>query len=221
MSRQAVGPRDEPASRRTGRCKVTNRLRLAGLKELLLAPQRSRDPAVASTIRARALFRPPEAAKRHLGLVEFLKQTVIFEALDPRELGRLARIVHEREYGDGEYICEQGKPGAALFVLRRGTVEVVSRGSDGGEVPLAALEPPASFEEWAAVETEGTHWYSVRARGPVSLLALGKSDVDAMMLNFPVLANKVLMKLAGIMALRLHVLVEDVLGSEPRPESDR
>ena len=42
-----------------------------------------------------------------------------------------------------------------------------------------------------------------------------------MMLNFPVLANKVLMKLAGIMAQRLHVLVEDVLGSEPRPEPDR
>ena len=200
---------------------MKDRLRRAGLKEFLLAPKPSRDPAVASTIRARALFRPPEAAKRDLGLVEFLHQTVVFETLDPRELRRLARIVHEREYGDGEYICEQGKPGVALFVLRRGTVEVVSRGSDGGEVPLAALEPPTSFEEWAAVESEGTHWYSIRARGPVSLVALGKSDVEAMMLNFPVLANKVLMKLASIMALRLHVLVEDVLGAEPRPDPDR
>jgi CRP-like cAMP-binding protein len=172
-------------------------------------------------MRARALFRLPQAANRDLGLVEFLQQTVLFEALDSKELGRLARIVHEREYRDGESICEHGKPGAALFVLRRGTVEVVSRGRDGAEVPLATLEPPASFEEWAAVEFEGTHWYSIRARGPVALLALGKSDVDAMMLNFPVLANKVLVKLAGIMALRLHILVEDVLGSEPPTEPKR
>ena len=91
----------------------------------------------------------------------------------------------------------------------------------GRRLPNIALEPPASFEAWAAVETEGTHRYSIRARGPVSLVALGKSDVEAMMLNFPVLANKVLMKLAGIMALRLHVLVEEVLGTEPRPEPDR
>lgn len=189
----------------------------------MLAPPAGRDPAVASAIRAGALFRLPETAERRVGLVEFLRQTAIFEALDPRELGRLARIVHERDYRDGEYICEQGKPGAALFVLRRGVVEAVRRGSDGREVPLAVLEPPASFEEWAAVGTEGVRWCSIRARGPVSLLALGKSDLDAMMLNFPALANKVLIKLAGIMAMRLHVLLEaqDALESEQRPESER
>ena len=40
------------------------------------------------------------------------------------------------------------------------------------------------------------------------MLALGKSDLDALSVNFPPLANKVLMKLAGIMAIRFQILLD-------------
>lgn len=168
---------------------------------------------------ARALFHPTHDAlsERPGSLVEFLGQVSLFEDLGHRDLARLARIVHERDYRDGEYICEEGRPGAALFVLRRGVVDIVRRGGSGQEVSLAMLEPPASFEETSAVGTEAMHWFSVRARGPVSLLALGKSDLDALILNFPLLANKVLMRLARIMAMRLQMLV-DALNLEESEE---
>ncbi len=51
------------------------------------------------------------------------------------------------------------------------------------------LEPPASFEEFAAVGGEVVHWGLARARGPVSLVAIGRSDLDALSHNFPSLAN--------------------------------
>ena len=146
--------------------------------------------------------------KRRRSLLEFLGQVSLFEDLRRRDLARLAGIIHEREYGDGEYICEEGRPGAALFVVRRGVVEVVRRGARPEEVPLALLEPPASFEEAAAVGTGVIRWFSVRARGPVSLLALGKADLDALIVNFPALANKILIKLAGLMAVRLQMLID-------------
>ena len=71
--------------------------------------------------------------------------------------------------------------------------------------------------------TGAARWFSIRARGPVSLLALGKSDLDAMMLNFPVLANKVLINLAGLMAMRMQLLLEaqDLLESEPGSEPEQ
>jgi CRP-like cAMP-binding protein len=100
--------------------------------------------------------------------------------------------------------------------VRRGVVEVVKPGAGGQEVPLALLEPPASFEESAAIGTGVIRWFSVRARGLVSVLALGKSDLDALILNFPQLANKVLIKLAGIMAARLQILID----AEIQRESD-
>ena len=181
-----------------------------GLKQLLLPRRLNLGSADVAAIGARALFQAPKSAMpgQHESLAQFLRQVSLFEDLAHRELARVARIVHEREYGDGEYICEEGRPGAALFVVRRGVVEVLKRGAGGQDVPLALLEPPASFEESAALGTGVIRWFSVRARGPVSLLALGKSDLDELILHFPPLANKVLTKLAGIMAARLQMLID-------------
>ena len=126
----------------------------------------------------------------------------LFEGLTQGDLKRLARIVHERTYRDGEYIYEQGKPGTAMYIVRSGVVEIVRRKRNGEEVPLVTLEPPASFEELAAMGADVVRWTSARARGPVSLVAIGRSDLDALSRNFPPLANKILMKLAQIMAMR-------------------
>jgi Cyclic nucleotide-binding domain len=127
-----------------------------GLKELLLPRRPTRGSAdIAAIGTARALFQAPDSAviKQHESLVEFLGHVSLFEGLARRDLARVARIVHEREYSDGDCICEEGRPGAALFVVRRGVVEVVKRGAGGPDVPLALLEPPASFEESAALGT--------------------------------------------------------------------
>jgi CRP-like cAMP-binding protein len=192
-------------------------LTFRGFKELLLPVRSSTGADDLAAVRARALFQLPDRAltERRRSLVEFLAQVSLFEGLPRRDLARLARIVHERDYGDGESICEEGRPGAALFVVRRGLVEVVRRGAGGQAVPVALLEPPASFEEAAAIRPEMTRAFSIRARGPVALLALGKSDLDALIVNFPVLANKVLMKLADIMATRLQMLIEAETLEEP------
>jgi CRP-like cAMP-binding protein len=200
------------------------KLTLPGLKELLLPSRATRGLADIAAIAARALFQAPDNAMTpRRSLAEFLAQVSLFEDLGRRDLARVARIVHERDYSDAEYICEAGKPGAALFVVRRGLVEVVRRDAGGEEVPLALLEPPASFEESAALGTGVIRWFSVRARGPVSLLALGKLDLDALMLNFPVLASKILLRLAGIMAARLQMLIdaEGLRSSEEHHEGKR
>jgi CRP-like cAMP-binding protein len=200
------------------------KLTLPGLKELFLPSRATRGLADIAAIGARALFQAPDNAMTpRRSLVEFLAQVSLFEDLGRRDLARVARIVHERDYSDGEYICEAGKPGAALFVVRRGLVEVVRQTPAARRIALALLEPPASFEESAALGTGVIRWFSVRARGPVSLLALGKSDLDALILNFPVLANKILLRLAGIMAARLQMLIdaEGLRSSEAHHEGKR
>jgi hypothetical protein len=70
------------------------------------------------------------------------------------------------------------------------------------------LEPPASFEELAAVGAEVVRWTSARARGPVSLVAIGYSDLDALSHSFPLAANRVLKKLAQVIALRAQTFLE-------------
>ncbi len=183
---------------------------LIGIKKLLL-PR----PQVLDLMKtwgpAKALFGPtPERAAGEKGrdLVDFLKQVNLFEDLTQGDLKRLARIVHERIYRDGEYIYEQGNPGVALYIVRGGVVEIVRRKRNGEEVSLVRIEPPASFEELAAVGAEVVRWTSARARGPVSLLAIGHSDLEALSHSFPRPANKVLKKLAQVIALRAQTFLE-------------
>jgi CRP-like cAMP-binding protein len=184
------------------------RVTLAGLKEIRL-PRARHGSAAAFARVARALFRGPDAAAtERRTLVDFLVQVGVFETLDRRELARLARIVHERHYADGEYICEEGRPGEAVFIVRRGVVEVVRRGGRAEATSVALLEPPASFDESAAIGAGMIRRFSVRAHGPVSLLALGKSDLDALSADHPDVANKILVRLAHIMAIRLQTLIE-------------
>ena len=52
------------------------------------------------------------------------------------------------------------------------------------------------------------------------MLALGRSDLDALSHNFPLLANKLLMKLASIMAMRVQILVEAQYLSESEEQQE-
>jgi CRP/FNR family transcriptional regulator, cyclic AMP receptor protein len=183
---------------------------LLGIKKLLLPPPKEADLRKPSGP-LQALYGPPPKTaegERGRGLVDFFKQVSLFEDLTQGDLRRLARIVHERTYRDGEYIFEQGKPGTALYLVRSGVVEILRRKRNGEEVFLLLLEPPASFEELAAMGADVVRWISARARGPVSLVAFGRSDMDALSRNFPVLANKILAKLAQIIAMRTQMLLE-------------
>jgi len=197
---------------------MKNKFPIAGIKEILLTWHKHADVSDTPDP-ARALYGPPPetaAGVRGRGLVDFFKQVSLFEDLTQGDLRRLARILHERTYRDGEYILEEGKPGTAMYLVRGGVVEIVRRRRNGEEVPLATLEPPATLEELAVVGADVVHWTSARARGPVSLVAISRPDVDALGRNFPLLANKILKKLAHIMAMRLQMVLEAEYFNEER-----
>ncbi|HWU39837.1 MAG TPA: cyclic nucleotide-binding domain-containing protein [Candidatus Acidoferrum sp.] len=191
-----------------------------GLKKILFPLQKARD-SLDTPGPARVMFGSSEmpAGERGRDLADFLKQVPLFADLAHGDLVRLARIVHERAYRDGEIIYEQGTPGAALYLLRGGIVEILRKKGNGEEVLLVMLEPPASFEEMAAVGAEVVHWSSARARGPVSLVAIGHSDLDALSQSFPRLANKILKKLAQIITVRLHIFLEAEYFDDQRSSS--
>jgi len=196
---------------------VKKGLALRGLRELLLRRPKDTESVDAAGVASQAVFGPaPETTttKRGRDLATFLKKVELFEELGDADLKRLSQIAHERSYRDGEYIYEQGRPGIALFLLRSGIVEITRRKRNGDELPLATLEPPASFEELAAMGCEVVRWTSARARGPVTVVALGRPDLDALSRTAPPLANKLLRKLAEVTARRLQLLVEAQLSDQ-------
>ena len=201
---------------------MNEKSRIAGIKKILLTWHKHAD-LLDTPDPARALYGPPPktaAGERGRSLVDFFKQVFLFEDLTQGDLRRLSLIVHERTYRDGEYIFEEGKPGTALYIVRGGVVEIVRRKRNGEEVSLVLVEPPASFEELAATGADVVHWMSARARGPVSLVAIGRPDLDDLGRNFPLLANKILKNLAHIIAVRLEMVLEaEYFNEEKEPES--
>jgi len=141
-------------------------------------------------------------------IARFLSRTNLFGELDARELKWLSRIVHVRHFADGEFVYEEGRPGAALFLLRHGSVEITRRVAGGATLSIAVLEPPASFEELAALGSDLVRWTSAQAKGKAELLALGRSDLESLARHRPDIANKVIVRLAEVTSRRLRIVLE-------------
>jgi CRP-like cAMP-binding protein len=154
----------------------------------------------------RFLFRRERAPLTNL---EFLGGIPLFESLSRRELRRVAAMVHERSYSSGELIFEQGTPGAVLFLIKRGGVELFRQDSTGNELAkLSTLREGMFFGEGALLH-EGNRMMSARAAEPTDVLALFRGDLDQIIESAPATGSKVLRKLAWVLSRRLQTAIEE------------
>jgi CRP-like cAMP-binding protein len=109
--------------------------------------------------------------------VDVLRRSPLFELLSPAELEVLADLSRPVALAPGQVIFEEGEPGASLYVLGQGEVEVLRR--EGGEQKvLAVLGAPASFGEMALVDRE-LRSATVRARTACAALQLTAENFTA------------------------------------------
>jgi len=73
-------------------------------------------------------------------LLEELKNSLILQKLSPRDLKRFAAICELREYFEGERLVEQDSVGTDLHLLLQGSVDVMIRGREGGEVVVNTIQ---------------------------------------------------------------------------------
>ncbi len=77
---------------------------------------------------------------------EALSRSQVFEMLSPAEVAALAKLCRSVSWRAGEVIFREGDPGASLFVLTAGEVEVLNH-HRGAEKVMAVLAAPAAFGE--------------------------------------------------------------------------
>jgi len=78
-----------------------------------------------------------------------------------------------RIFEDGEVIVRQGEPGANMFVVQRGRVEVVRESPNGEDVLLALLGPGDVFGEMAIFERRPRS-ATARAVGETTVLTVDR-----------------------------------------------
>jgi CRP/FNR family transcriptional regulator len=90
-------------------------------------------------------------------VVESLKRVPLFAGVGDRELGRLAKVMRESTFNEGQAITTEGRSGVGFFVIEHGNATVSLR----GEI-VRTLGPGDHFGEIALID-EGPRSATVTA----------------------------------------------------------
>jgi CRP-like cAMP-binding protein len=129
----------------------------------------------------------PRRAADDLEARRALLTTPLLAGLAPAVLGRLITRLALVDLAAGEVLFREGEPGACLYVVSEG--EVIVETAAAGE--LARLGPGAFFGEVALI-TDLPRSATIRAAGPVELLAIDRDVVRDLVAAHPEVLGRLL-----------------------------
>ena len=135
-------------------------------------------------------------------IVDFLKSISLFEDLKTGEILRLERTLHKRHYRKGEVIFNEGEPGAALYIIKEGEVDVVINYDSQDPISLTSLTNGMFFGEIALFD-ETPRSATIVASKECEIIALSKPDFILFSQKEPSIGLKIVMKLGEILSIRL------------------
>lgn len=121
---------------------------------------------------------------------DLLGATPLFASIGRAELNHVAQLSSEHEVDDGAVLVAEGDDLGSFFVITDGTAAVTRDGER-----IAELGPGEVFGELALL-LQAPRTATVTAQGPVRLLRIEPGQFQAMLLEHPQVAVKLLAVLA-------------------------
>jgi CRP/FNR family transcriptional regulator, cyclic AMP receptor protein len=140
---------------------------------------------------------------RKQSLAEILHNIPLFRDLSPKELKILERIVHIRSYQPGEAVFIETEPGAGMYVIRSGRVDIMLRHKSEQPLILAELETGDFFGEMALLG-DSSRSATALAREPSELIGFFHPDLLEIISLHPAMGAKISFGLATTLAERLR-----------------
>ncbi|HAG91157.1 MAG TPA: hypothetical protein DCL41_04765 [Bdellovibrionales bacterium] len=150
--------------------------------------------------------------------LEFLRGLPFFKDLSFWQLRRISEVMFERTYDRGESVFTQGQPGAALFVLVEGAVEI-DLFEEHTHTVLARLEKGHFFGELALLD-DTPRSASATALKPTKALALYRTDLNRMVQVDPHAAALIFRSLSTLVSDRLKKTNELIRNSDTEVHPD-
>lgn len=137
-----------------------------------------------------------------------LKNNILFQELNGRELQLLKNIVNVRHYRTGETIFNQGEVGVGMYIIVSGSVDIsVEESSAVGEGPrsnfITRLAEGDFFGEIALVEETGRRTATATAHEESVLIGFFKPDLMEIISRNPAAGVKILIGLGRVLGTRL------------------
>ena len=118
--------------------------------------------------------------------IALLSRCDFLRHLPAEEVENILPLIRNRHLGPGEVVFRAGDPGDALFLVARGSVEVLAAeipaDEGGAERKLASLGPGQAFGEMALL-SGGPRTATVRSEGETDLLQIGREDFERLVAN--------------------------------------
>ena len=127
-----------------------------------------------------------------------LRDIQLFAGLGEEVLQRVMAVSTELQCPAGQLLARADDPGAGMFVLEEGTVEVEARGR------TFELGPGEFFGELALLVPESTRVARVRAKTPIRCIAINRIDFEELLEDEPRIALAMLPVIAGRLWHVLH-----------------
>lgn len=135
-----------------------------------------------------------------------LRSSYLFSGLDQDLLAAVAAVLQDCNYPADTWIFKQGDAGDALFLLRRGSVEILKQAkTPGPPISLTVLEAPAAFGEIALLNGE-FRTAGAQTRSETEVAILKAADFHRLMAEIPAFS----LALARTMASRIVALSDQV-----------
>ena len=141
--------------------------------------------------------------KRKETLAETLQNIPLFQELSPKELKILDHAVHVRTYAPGEPVFVETEPGAGMYVIRSGRVDVMLQHRTENPLILAELESGDFFGEMALLGDTARSASAV-ARERSELIGFFHPDLVEIINLHPNMGAKISLGLAKTLAERLR-----------------
>lgn len=134
--------------------------------------------------------------------LSFLHRVPFFSELSFKQIQKVAKILHEREFKTDEFLFEMNQPGAALFIIKEGEVAVEIPLDNQKNGQLAILKERSFIGELALLD-DSPRSASARALKPTFAFAFFRTDLKKLMAVDPEIAAHIYRALANVVGDRL------------------
>ena len=142
--------------------------------------------------------------RHQLSLDYVLKKVPFFSLLKKSELREFKRIIHYRYYKKNEIIFYENEPGVGMYIIERGKIGIYKNFDDETREELALLKPGDFCGEMALLD-ESPRSATAVALENTDLLGLFRPDLFNLINRKPRLGNRILLRLAQMLAERLRL----------------
>ena len=145
------------------------------------------------------IFRKQEIGKP--GILTVLSNIPMFNELSKKELKSIERILHRRTYKKDEVLFNEDDPGVGMYIIEQGRINIIM----GSENKMVASLSKGEFFGEMALLSETPRTATAIAAVPTSILGFFQSDLFGLTETNPKMGNKILFKIAQMIAERLRL----------------